>query len=110
MKITSREIVEILKTARELGYREFRLEHEGLQLAIEGHTDSVGTDLYNQGLSERRAESVRAYLVDQKFSSASVGATGLGEGQPVASNDTATGRQQNRRVELIVSGDIIGRR
>ncbi|MEQ1757327.1 MAG: OmpA family protein [Vicinamibacterales bacterium] len=86
------------------------VSHEGLQLAVEGHTDSVGTDLYNQGLSERRAESVRAYLVDQKFSSASVGATGLGEGQPVASNDTATGRQQNRRVELIVSGDIIGRR
>jgi outer membrane protein OmpA-like peptidoglycan-associated protein len=86
------------------------VSHDGLRLAVEGHTDSVGTDVYNQGLSERRAESVRAYLVDQKFAAGSVGATGLGEGQPVATNDTASGRQQNRRVELIVSGDIIGRR
>jgi outer membrane protein OmpA-like peptidoglycan-associated protein len=86
------------------------VSHDGLRLAVEGHTDSVGTDVYNQGLSERRAESVRAYLVDQKFAAGSVGATGLGEGQPVATNDTASGRQQNRRVELVVSGDIIGRR
>ena len=86
------------------------VSHDGLQLAVEGHTDSVGTDVYNQGLSERRAESVRAYLVDQKFAAGSVGATGFGEGQPVATNDTASGRQQNRRVELVVSGDIIGRR
>ena len=86
------------------------VSHDGLRLAVEGHTDSVGTDAYNQGLSERRAESVRAYLVDQKFESGSVGATGFGEGQPVATNDTASGRQQNRRVELVVSGDIIGRR
>jgi outer membrane protein OmpA-like peptidoglycan-associated protein len=86
------------------------VSHDGLELAVEGHTDSVGTDAYNQGLSERRAESVRAYLVDQKFAAGSVGATGFGEGQPVATNDTASGRQQNRRVELVVSGDIIGRR
>jgi outer membrane protein OmpA-like peptidoglycan-associated protein len=86
------------------------VSHDGLQLAVEGHTDSIGTDAYNQGLSERRAESVRSYLVDQKFAADSVGATGLGEGQPVATNDTASGRQQNRRVELVVSGDIIGRR
>ena len=86
------------------------VSHDGLRLAVEGHTDSVGTDAYNQGLSERRAESVRAYLVDQKFAAGSVGATGFGEGQPVATNDTASGRQQNRRVELVVSGDIIGRR
>ena len=86
------------------------VSHDGLRLAVEGHTDSVGTDAYNQGLSERRAESVRAYLVDQKFAAASVGAAGFGEGQPVATNDTASGRQQNRRVELVVSGDIIGRR
>jgi outer membrane protein OmpA-like peptidoglycan-associated protein len=86
------------------------VSHDGLRLAVEGHTDSVGTDAYNQGLSERRAESVRAYLVDQKFTAGSVGATGFGEGQPVATNDTASGRQQNRRVELVVSGDIIGRR
>ena len=86
------------------------VSHDGLRLAVEGHTDSVGTDAYNQGLSERRAESVRAYLVDQKFAADSVGATGFGEGQPVSTNDTASGRQQNRRVELVVSGDIIGRR
>jgi outer membrane protein OmpA-like peptidoglycan-associated protein len=59
-------------------------------------------------LSSRRAESVRVYLVDQRIPSASVGALGLGEGHPVATNDTAAGRQQNRRVEMIVSGDIIG--
>ena len=85
------------------------VSHDGLRLAVEGHTDSVGTDAYNQGLSERRAESVRAYLVDQKFAAGSVGAAGFGEGQPVATNDTSAGRQQNRRVELVISGDIIGR-
>ena len=82
--------------------------HPGLRLEIEGHTDSVGTDDSNQALSSRRGESVRVYLVDQRIASASVGASGLGEGQPVATNDTAAGRQQNRRVEMIVSGDIIG--
>ncbi|HET9268176.1 MAG TPA: OmpA family protein [Vicinamibacterales bacterium] len=86
------------------------VSHDGLRLAVEGHTDSVGTNDYNQGLSERRAESVRGYLVDQKFAASSIGATGFGEDQPVATNDTASGRQQNRRVELVVSGDIIGRR
>jgi outer membrane protein OmpA-like peptidoglycan-associated protein len=86
------------------------VSHDGLRLAVEGHTDSVGTNAYNQGLSERRAESVRGYLVDQTFAAGAIGATGFGEGQPVATNDTASGRQQNRRVELVVSGDIIGRR
>jgi outer membrane protein OmpA-like peptidoglycan-associated protein len=86
------------------------VSHEGLQLEVEGHTDSVGTDAYNQLLSERRAESVRAYLVEQSVASTTVGAAGFGEGRPVATNDTAAGRQQNRRVELIVSGDAIGRR
>ena len=86
------------------------VSHPGLRLEIEGHTDSVGTDDYNQGLSSRRAESVRVYLVDQRIQSDSVGASGLGEGHPVATNDTAAGRQQNRRVEMIVSGDIIGTR
>jgi outer membrane protein OmpA-like peptidoglycan-associated protein len=84
--------------------------HPGLRLEIEGHTDSVGSDDYNQQLSGRRAESVRVYLVDQRIPSASVGASGLGEGHPVATNDTAAGRQQNRRVEMVVSGDIIGTR
>jgi outer membrane protein OmpA-like peptidoglycan-associated protein len=86
------------------------VSHDGLRLEVEGHTDSVGSDAYNQGLSERRAESVRVYLVEQKFAAASIAATGLGEGQPVATNDTAAGRQQNRRVELVVSGAVIGTR
>jgi outer membrane protein OmpA-like peptidoglycan-associated protein len=82
--------------------------HPGLKLEVEGHTDSVGSTDYNQGLSERRAESVRRYLVEQRIPAASVSAVGLGEGQPVASNETAAGRQQNRRVELVVSGEAIG--
>jgi outer membrane protein OmpA-like peptidoglycan-associated protein len=85
------------------------VSHPGLRLELEGHTDSVGTDEYNQQLSERRAESVRVYLVDQRIASTSVGSAGLGESHPIATNDTAAGRQQNRRVELVVSGDIIGR-
>ena len=82
--------------------------HPGLKMEIEGHTDSVGTDEYNQSLSERRAESVRSYLVSQNIAPAMVTSIGFGESKPVATNDTAAGRQQNRRVELIVSGDIIG--
>jgi outer membrane protein OmpA-like peptidoglycan-associated protein len=84
--------------------------HPDLRLAVEGHTDSVGATDYNQQLSERRAQAVRVYLVDQKIGAETVGTAGFGEGQPVATNDTAAGRQQNRRVELVVSGDIIGRR
>jgi len=83
--------------------------HPDLKIEIEGHTDSVGSDDYNQRLSERRAESVRAYLVQQKIPPAEVAAVGFGESRPVASNDTAAGRQQNRRVELVVSGESIGR-
>jgi outer membrane protein OmpA-like peptidoglycan-associated protein len=82
--------------------------HQGLRLEVEGHTDSVGTDDANQRLSERRGESVRAYLVQQGIASAMVGSIGLGESKPVATNDTAVGRQQNRRVELVVSGQSIG--
>jgi outer membrane protein OmpA-like peptidoglycan-associated protein len=85
------------------------LGHPGLTLVIEGHTDSVGGDAYNQTLSEQRAGSVRDYLMQQGLSSMnSVSAKGFGETVPVASNDTAAGRQLNRRVELIVSGAIIG--
>ena len=83
---------------------------QGLKLEIEGHTDSVGSEASNQSLSERRAESVRAYLVENKIMASTVGTAGFGENKPVATNDTAAGRQQNRRVELVVSGDIIGRR
>ena len=84
------------------------LSHRGLKLQIEGHTDSVGSAEYNQRLSENRADSVRTYLVEQGIASNSVGTAGFGETMPVASNETAAGRQQNRRVELIVSGESIG--
>jgi len=84
------------------------LAYPGLKIQIEGHTDSVGSDEYNQKLSEQRADTVRDYLVGQGVPNNTVSAIGLGKGQPVASNDTAAGRQQNRRVELVVSGEPIG--
>jgi outer membrane protein OmpA-like peptidoglycan-associated protein len=84
------------------------LAHPGLKLEVEGHTDSMGSDDSNQTLSERRANAVRDFLVQQGVHSNSITARGFGESQPIASNDTATGRQLNRRVEMVVSGDIIG--
>ena len=84
------------------------LAYPGLHLEIEGHTDSVGTDEYNQQLSERRAEAVRDYLVQQGISADVIVARGLGKTAPIAPNDTADGRQKNRRVELVLSGDAIG--
>jgi outer membrane protein OmpA-like peptidoglycan-associated protein len=82
--------------------------HPGLRLDVEGYTDSVGGDAYNQQLSEDRGSSVRDYLTGQGMASGAVTSRGFGKNQPVASNDTAAGRQQNRRVELVISGDIIG--
>src|SRR6267142_2167836 len=79
------------------------LAHPGLKLEVEGHTDSVGGDDYNQKLSEQRAAAVRDFLVSQGVSSNLVTAKGFGKAQPVASNDTAAGRQRNRRVEMVVS-------
>ncbi|MFN7925474.1 MAG: OmpA family protein [Bryobacteraceae bacterium] len=84
------------------------LAYPGLRLDVEGHTDSIGTDEFNQRLSEQRAGAVREYLVSQGVNSGNVSARGLGKTQPVASNQTAEGRQRNRRVELVVSGEIIG--
>jgi outer membrane protein OmpA-like peptidoglycan-associated protein len=84
------------------------LAYPDLKLAIEGNTDSVGSDAMNQVLSESRASSVRDYLAKQNIPAASMTSQGFGKTQPVASNDSAEGRQQNRRVELIVSGDVIG--
>jgi len=84
------------------------LAYPTLQMKVEGHTDSVGTDDYNMKLSQRRADSVRDYLTANGISAGNVTATGLGKADPVASNDTSAGRQQNRRVELVVSGDVIG--
>jgi outer membrane protein OmpA-like peptidoglycan-associated protein len=85
------------------------LSHPGLRMEVEGHTDSVGSDSYNLQLSERRAASVRAYLVTAGVAPTAVATSGRGESSPVASNATAAGRQQNRRVELLVSGEPIGR-
>src|SRR5881398_535675 len=84
------------------------LAHPGLTMQIEGHTDSVGGDEFNQTLSERRAGSVRDFLADQGVPASSITARGLGKTEPVASNDTPEGRQRNRRVELVVNGDAIG--
>jgi outer membrane protein OmpA-like peptidoglycan-associated protein len=85
------------------------LSHPDLTMQIEGHTDSVGEAVYNQRLSESRADSVRAYLVAQGIAATSVTTSGFGETQPVTSNETPIGRQQNRRVELVVGGAAIGR-
>jgi len=85
------------------------LAHPGLMLQIEGHTDSVGTDEFNQQLSERRADSVRDFLAEQGVPASAITARGFGKTQPVASNDTAEGRQRNRRVELVVNGEAIGK-
>lgn len=84
------------------------LSHPGLKLEVDGYTDSVGSDDYNMKLSQQRADSVRAYLTGQGLPPDSVSAIGFGKQNPVASNDTSAGRQKNRRVELVVSGDIIG--
>jgi outer membrane protein OmpA-like peptidoglycan-associated protein len=86
------------------------LAYPSLRLAVEGNTDSVGTESFNQELSEHRAEGVRTYLTQQGVPESSTTATGFGKTRPIASNDTSEGRQQNRRVELIVSGEVIGTR
>jgi outer membrane protein OmpA-like peptidoglycan-associated protein len=84
------------------------LAYPDLRLAIEGNTDSVGSEAMNQTLSEQRANSVRDYLALQNIPGTSMTSKGFGKTQPVATNDTADGRQQNRRVELVVSGEVIG--
>jgi outer membrane protein OmpA-like peptidoglycan-associated protein len=84
------------------------LAYPGLNIEVGGYTDNVGSDGMNQKLSESRASSVRDYLVREGVSPNSVTAKGFGETQPVTSNDTSAGRQQNRRVELLVSGEAIG--
>jgi outer membrane protein OmpA-like peptidoglycan-associated protein len=84
------------------------LAHPGLHLEVDGYTDNTGSDEFNQRLSEQRASTVREYLVGRGLASDAVTAQGFGEAMPVASNDTPSGRQKNRRVELIVSGEVIG--
>jgi len=85
----------------------FLARYPSRTVAIEGHTDSVGGDDYNLGLSQRRADSVRSYLVTQGVDAARVTAVGAGEGTPVATNESAAGRQQNRRVEVIISNPAL---
>jgi len=84
------------------------LAYPTLHVQIEGHTDSVGSDEYNQDLSEKRAGAVRDYFVQQGIAADSIESRGFGKTQPIATNETAEGRQQNRRVELVLSGDAIG--
>jgi outer membrane protein OmpA-like peptidoglycan-associated protein len=84
------------------------LAYPGLNIEVGGYTDNVGSDVMNQQLSENRAGSVRNYLVLQGVASSAVSFKGFGDTLPVASNDNSAGRQQNRRVELLVSGDAIG--
>ncbi len=79
-------------------------------VAIEGYTDSVGSDDYNQALSQRRADSVRSYLVRAGIESGRISASGMGKNDPVASNDSASGRQQNRRVAVIINNPPIALR
>src|SRR6202162_1417493 len=83
------------------------LSHPALKIEVEGHTDSVGGDDYNMRLSENRANAVRTFLVGQGVKGESVTAKGFGKVSPVADNGTAAGRQMNRRVELVVSGEIM---
>jgi outer membrane protein OmpA-like peptidoglycan-associated protein len=84
------------------------LAYPGLKVQVEGYTDSTGTPEYNQRLSEQRAMTVRDYLVGQGINMNSVSAQGFGQNGPVASNATSSGRQQNRRVQMVVSGEPIG--
>jgi len=84
------------------------LAYPGLSIEVGGYTDNVGGDAMNQTLSENRAGSVRDYLVQQGVATNSVSSRGFGNTLPVASNDNSAGRQQNRRVELLVSGEAIG--
>ncbi len=84
------------------------LSYPGLNLQVEGYTDNVGTDEYNQKLSEERADAVRDYLQSQGVSQSNISAAGYGKSDPVADNSSASGRAENRRVQLVVSGNSIG--
>jgi outer membrane protein OmpA-like peptidoglycan-associated protein len=84
------------------------LAHPTLKIEVGGYTDNEGTEQSNVVLSENRADAVRDFLLSRGIAASSISSIGHGEGRPVATNDTAAGRQQNRRVELVISGDIIG--
>jgi OOP family OmpA-OmpF porin len=96
---------DLLPAARDILDREVHSElvaDSHLTVLVEGHTDSVGTDSYNAALSQRRADAVKSYLVSKGIAASRVESRGLGESKPVASNDTAMGRAENRRVEIKV--------
>jgi outer membrane protein OmpA-like peptidoglycan-associated protein len=84
------------------------LSHPGLSLAMEGYTDTVGSDDFNLKLSQQRADTVREYLASQGLPNNTMRSVGFGKADPVADNDSSAGRQKNRRVEIVVSGEIIG--
>lgn len=84
------------------------LAYPALRIAVEGHTDSTGSDELNQRLSDQRANEVRNFLISQGLDRSMITAEGFGKTMPIADNSTAAGRQKNRRVELIVSGEVIG--
>ena len=84
------------------------LAYPGLKLQVEGYTDNVGSDAYNQKLSQERADAVQNYLITQGVAAQNITSTGYGKADPVADNSTAAGRAQNRRVQLVVSGNAIG--
>jgi len=84
------------------------MAYPGLNVKVEGHTDNIGSEEYNQKLSEQRAETVRGFMVSQGVSPDIITARGFGMSQPVAPNDTGAGRSKNRRVELVVNGSAIG--
>jgi outer membrane protein OmpA-like peptidoglycan-associated protein len=88
----------------------FLNKYQDRSVAIEGHTDNVGSENSNLALSQRRADSVKSYLVGQGIASGRLMASGKGEGSPVAGNDSFTGRQQNRRVEVIISNTVTSSR
>lgn len=80
----------------------FMKENEGKRVTLSGHTDSIGTAAYNQKLSERRANAVKAYLVKKGVAASRITAQGFGETKPIADNKTRQGRAKNRRVEIRV--------
>jgi len=84
------------------------LAYPDIRVEVDGYTDSTGTVDFNQQLSQQRADSVRTYLTSKGVSNNSITTQGFGPNNPIASNDTASGRQQNRRVELVLSGASIG--
>jgi outer membrane protein OmpA-like peptidoglycan-associated protein len=84
------------------------IAYPDIRIEVDGYTDSTGSPLLNERLSQERAASVQAYLSQQGVSASSISVHGFGEANPIASNDSASGRQQNRRVEVVVSGQSIG--